>query len=265
MASGEEKRGDRGPVGRVLGKAMTNVVNLGVAGAAAAGAAALGSWPIAAIGGIAYAALVAWDMSSEKFWKKAVADEPPELPDPKDLADPATREGVQGILKARKDLEGVLEETGDEVKSHLGMTLSSVAELEQRSIRLIQRAEDLFRYLSKTEPALVHQDIARLEERARAARDPQARKEYESARAAREDQLRALTDIAAARDRALANLSRVVATLEGLPAKVVRMRALDAQAMDQISGSMHDELEHMNSEMQAFEETLRTLGEISAS
>jgi hypothetical protein len=57
------------------------------------------------------------------------------------------------------------------------------------------------------------------------------------------------------------NHSRIVATLEGLPAKIVRMRALDAQAMDQLSGSMHDELDPMDVELKALEETLATLGE----
>ncbi|MCC6553686.1 MAG: hypothetical protein IT372_11785 [Polyangiaceae bacterium] len=262
MADDEKRDERRGPVGRVLGKAATGVVNLGVAGAAAVGAAALHSWAVLAVGGVAYAALVAWDMASPSFWKKAAADDPAKLPDAGKLNDPATREAVEGMLRARKELEAVLEQTSDEVKSHLALALSSITELEERSTRLIHRAEDLSGYLEKTRPEPVLREIARLQEKARAARDPEARREYESARAAREEQLRALEDISAAKERVVANLSRIVATLEGLPAKIVRMRALDAQAMDQLSGSMHDELEHMNGEIKAFEETLKTLGEI---
>lgn len=261
---GERGDGPRSPVGRVLGKAATGAVNLAVAGSAAVGAAALHSWPVLALGGVAYAALVAWDMASPRFWKQALAAPPAALPDPDELLDHATRDAVRAILSARKELEAVLEETSDEVKGHLGQTLSSITELEQRSARLISRAEELARYLGKVSAAPVRQEITRLDEKARSARDPAARREYESARKAREEQLKALDDIAGARERVVANLSRIVATLEGLPAKIVRMRALDAQAMDQLSGSMHDELEHMNVELKAFEETLTTLGEMAS-
>ncbi|XYH97407.1 PspA/IM30 family protein [Sorangium sp. So ce1128] len=261
---GERGGGPRAPIGRILGKAATGTINLAVAGGAAVGAAALHSWPVLALGGVAYAALVAWDMASPRFWKQALAAPPAELPDPDKLLDQSTRDAVRAILSARKELAAVLEETSDEVKGHLGMTLSSITELEQRSARLISRAEELARYLAKVSAEPVRQEIARLDEKARAARDPAARREYESARVTREEQLKALDDIAGARERVVANLSRIVATLEGLPAKIVRMRALDAQAMDQLSGSMHDELEHMNGELKAFEETLKTLGEMAS-
>ena len=76
---------------------------------------------------------------------------------------------------------------------------------------------------------------------------------------AREEQLAVLTDIASAVERVYANLSRIVATLEGLSAKVVRMGAMDAQAMDNLSGDMNAELERMNLEIDTFEQTLRHL------
>ena len=66
-------------------------------------------------------------------------------------------------------------------------------------------------------------------------------------------------DIASAVERVHANLSRIVATLEGLSAKVVRMGAMDAQAMDNLSGDMNAELERMNRDIDTFEQTLRHL------
>ena len=68
-------------------------------------------------------------------------------------------------------------------------------------------------------------------------------------------------DIAAARERVVASLARMTATIEGLPPKIVRMKALDAQAMDALSGSMSDELARINGDMLVFEETLQSLGE----
>ena len=56
---------------------------------------------------------------------------------------------------------------------------------------------------------------------------------------------------------ALGNLARLVATYQGLPGRVVHMRALDAQAVDALSGDVNQELDRMNHEMAAFEETLK--------
>jgi hypothetical protein len=86
---GDEKRSTPKQLGKVLGKAATSVVNLGVAGASAAGALALHSWPILALGGAAYAALVAWDMVTPEFWRKALGSKTPtKLPQPEGLQDP---------------------------------------------------------------------------------------------------------------------------------------------------------------------------------
>src|SRR5262249_7078410 len=89
--------------------------------------------------------------------------------------------------------------------------------------------------------------------------DAEARAQYEQTIRTREEQLMVLTDIAGAVDRIQANLSRIVATLEGLSAKVVRMSALDTQAMDNLWGDINAELERMNREIDTFEETLRPL------
>ncbi|HYV65922.1 MAG TPA: hypothetical protein VE964_06745, partial [Myxococcales bacterium] len=65
--------------------------------------------------------------------------------------------------------------------------------------------------------------------------------------------------LVAARDRVSAHLSRIVATYEALPARVVHMRALDAEAADAMGGDLGQELDRMNHEIAAFEDTLKTL------
>lgn len=263
----DTKRSSAAPsLGRVIGKAVTGYLNIGVAGAAAVSAAALHSWPLLAIGGVAYAALVAWDVANPKFWQKTHAPDPEQdLPNPSKISDPAVKETLVQILAARAERARVLAETPDQVKAHLGVALASLGELEERAGRLVARAEALFKYLSNVNPEPIRKEILRLGEKAARARDPEARTQYESARAAREEQLRALDDIADARDRGAANLARIAATLEALPAKVVRMRALDAQAMDALSGDVNQELEMVNSEVQMFEETLKSLAEVATS
>jgi hypothetical protein len=249
------------PLGRVLTKSVLNTVNLVVAGSAAVGAAALHSLPILALGGVAYGALVAWDLASPAFWKKARKTEAESLPDASDLTDQSLREVVRNLDAGRVKLDRVLAETPEMVKGHLAGVLGSIEEMEAGSARLVKRAEDLTRYLATTDLHAVRVEIESLTMRASTARDSVTRQQYESARTLREEQLRAVDDIAAARDRVMANLSRMVATLEGLSPKVVRMRALDAQAMDALSGTMNDELERINGDMKEFEETLQSLGE----
>ena len=76
---------------KVLGRSALGTINLIVAGSSALGAAALHSWPILALGGAAYAALVAWDVASPKFWRETLsgkAEGELKLPDPNKLQDP---------------------------------------------------------------------------------------------------------------------------------------------------------------------------------
>lgn len=263
MTDDRNQKQEAQPLGKVVVKSATSLLNITVAGSAAVGAAALHMWPIAALGGVAYAALVAWDVFNPSFWKKALAAEPIKLPDPDDIKDASAREAAKAMQSARKELESVLAETSDEVKGHLGVALASVAELEQRVIHLIGRAEDLARYLARIDADAVRAEMRKLADKVQRTRDAHAQEQYRSALQAREEQLRAIEDIANAKERVAANLSRVTATLEGLPPKIVRMRALDAQAMDELTGSMNDELGRINGEMKAFEETLQSLVEIA--
>jgi uncharacterized membrane protein YccC len=132
--------------------------------------------------------------------------------------------------------------------------------MTEGATRLVRRAEDLTRYLATVDVRPIRYEVENLARRAAAARDAETRSQFDRARATRIEQLRAIDDIAAARERAIANLSRMTATLEALPPQIVRMQALDAQALDTVSGQVSDELEHINEEMRAFEETLRSLG-----
>lgn len=251
------------PLSRVLTRSILNPLNLAVAASSAGAAFALHLWPIGALGGAAYAALVAWDIFNPSFWKKALAAEPIKMPDSKDIRDPDARSAVESMKAAQKELDHALSSTSDEVKSHLAVVLASLSELQERAVHFVIRIEDLSAWLGRTKADPVRAEMRRLAEKVQQTRDEHARAQYKSALSAREDQLKAIDDIQNAKERAQANLSRLVATFEGMPAKIVRMRALDAQAMDELSGSLNDELGHINDEMKAFEETLSQLVEIA--
>ncbi|HYV44452.1 MAG TPA: hypothetical protein VFA20_06295 [Myxococcaceae bacterium] len=255
------ERARRAGLGKVLKSAGTETVNLVVAGTAAVGAAALSSWAVAALGGLTYAALVAWDVASPKYWKKVLAKKPPppSLPAAAQFQTPEVRQAIESMQAARAHLDGALEQATESVQRYIGMSLVSLRELEQRAGTLARHCEDMRRYLATADAGKVRDAVSALERQIAAARDPEAKAQLQQAKAAREDQLRTLEDIERAGERALANLSRIAATIEGLPAKVIKMQALDAQSLDAMSVDLNKELDRMNGEIRAFEEVMAEL------
>jgi hypothetical protein len=250
---------------RVIARAVTSPLNLSVVGAAAAGGALLHSWPIAALGGAAYAALVAFDLVSPDFWRKSFgpgargSTSSSRIEDLNKISDPGLRQTAAVIRASRKNLDVLVAEASGDVAVQLAGAKVSIDELEGRAVSLVRSGDQLIRYLSRSDPEGVRGEIARLRARGAQTADAVAREQYEQSVKAREEQLAVLNDIASAVERVHANLSRIAATLEGLSAKIVRMGATDAQAMDNLSGDMNAELERMNREIDTFEQTLRHL------
>jgi len=240
---------------RAMAKAATSALSLAVAGTATVGAVALHSWSVVALGGVAYATLVAWDLVSGNEKKKKK-----EMP----LRDPATRSAMQTLATSRLQLDRVLQETSEEVKASLALVLLSVDELDQRATQLATRAEAIASYLLTTDVRVVEQGVRELDQRVRETRDPETRAQYESAKKAREEHLATLVELTQVKERIFASLVTICATMDALPAKVVRMRALDSQAMDAMTGNLKDELSRMNDDMQSLEETLKSLSEVIA-
>ncbi len=125
------------------------------------------------------------------------------------------------------------------------------------AVRLVERAEDITTHLSKINlPALVA-EVKQLASRAARAKDPATRRSYDEAKDARMDELRSLKELKASKDRIDANLMRLVAVLGALPTKVVQLRALDAQAIDQISGDINHDIEIIGDELKTSEQVIR--------
>jgi chromosome segregation ATPase len=238
---------------REVGKSAVSTVNLMVAGAAAVTAAALGSIPIALLGGAAYAALVAWDVLGR-------AQEPRSaLPDLDTLQNPEARQAVNALVAARRELKRVVEQSPQQIGRYLDMALTSIVELESHAGKLIGRLDELSRYLGTTDSKTIRHELLDSREKAAQTTDAEAREQFTHAAESRQAQLQIIDDLVAARDRALGHLSRIVATYEALPSRVVRMRTLDAQAADALGGDVGQEVDRMNHEIAAFEETLQSL------
>ena len=179
------------------------------------------------------------------------------LKDPDDIRDPQTRSAVQKILANKARLQTVLDETPEDLQVHLTNTLGSLNELEMHAVRLVERAEDITSHLANMNlPALVA-EVKQLATRAVAAKDPAARQSFEEAKQARMDEIRSLKELKMTKDRIDANLMRVVAVLGALPTKIVHMRALDAQALDQLSGDITHDLSAIGEELKTSEQVIR--------
>lgn len=245
---------------RGVKKAIFSPFNMSVMALASAGAAAAGSVGVLIAGGAAYAALVAWDLSSRTFWQKLAEPTAP-LPRADQVFDPETREAVGRIAAAREQINRAMKDTPDAVASHVRPVVDSLAELDGRVGRLAARADQIARHLAATSTEGLRKEIDQLGARAARARDAGAQREYAEARAMREAQLDSLVQLGAAHDRVLASLARILTTLETIPTQLVKMRALDAQAADGFSGDVGEQLDRINVELRAFEETLETLVE----
>jgi len=237
-----------------MAKSATSALSL-------AGAVALHSWSVIALGGVAYATLVAWDLVSGNDAKKKVRASI--LPDANTLRDPATRSAMQTLTTSRIQLDRVLQDTSEEVKASLALVLISVDELETRATKLAARAESIGSYLLTTDLRVVEDGVRQLAQRMAETRDPEARAHYESAKKAREEHLATLVELTHAKERIFASLLTIGATMDALPAKIVRMRALDSEAMDTVTGTLKEELSRMNDDMQSLEETLKSLSEVA--
>jgi len=246
------------PVARKLARASVNPINLGIGAGAAVLAIGLGSLPLGLLGGLAYLSMVAFDTLTGK--KKAkIVPLPTVLPDPKTIRDPETREAVEKIRASKAQLQRTIDDTPADVIAHMATTLSTLETLEAHAARLVARNEDIMQYLTGVDVTALVTEVKQLQQRARDASHPDSRKMLEEATQARMDQLRSLKELKATKESCDAQLSRLVAVYGALPTKLVHMRALDAAAMDQLSGDMNQELEAVGEELKTSEKVIKNL------
>lgn len=252
-------------VGKVVGRAAAGPLNLGVLGAGVLGALALASWPIAALGGAAYAALVASDVSSAEFRRKVLFGKTPvRLPKPEAVKDPETRAQLAAIAAARAEIEKAVRATPERIQRSIGTTRRSIDELEGHAAILVGRAEEVSAYLGSVDMAELEREAKGHDAKAVATGDAGARASYAAAADAAKERARTVRDLAAARERTLAHLARIAATMKSVPAKLVKLRTLDEQASDALTGDVGAELDRMNTDLRAFEDTLAAIAEVHA-
>lgn len=245
-----------------VGRALLDPLGLAVLGGTGVAFAVSHAVPLAALGGLSWAALVALRLVGSA---RRGGPAPREvIPSADAFMDKDIRSRIKALHRTHAELARVLAESPDAVRENMEPALVGVPELEEHAVVLARRAEDLADYLRTQDRKSIADEAARLQESASRATDQAARDEYGRAVAAVGEQLRALDDIVSARDRALANLSRIVSTLESLPARLVRMRALDDSARDALGNDTGSDLSRLNEEIRLFEKTLSSMVEPAA-
>lgn len=260
--------GRRGILGRALLRSAGGRANLSVVGMALLGAAALGSWPLLALGGAAYAALMAADLASPRFRREVMTGRLPAastLPKADAIADAATRTTAGAVRAALVNVRKAIAATPDRLRRHIQISVDAIDELERHAALLVERAEAVAGYLASIDVVALRAEVDGLADRGRRTGDAHAREQYQKAEAASREQLRAVGEIETSRERIVASLLRIAATLNAIPAQLIRMRALDDQATDALSGTVGAELDRMNIELKAFEQTLEDLQEVEPS
>ncbi|HUS28392.1 MAG TPA: hypothetical protein VMZ53_07785 [Kofleriaceae bacterium] len=217
---------------------------------------------IAAAGGAVWgvsAAIDAIRRSRARAKRKRIQSVIGGMPDLDDIRDADTRATVAKMQQARQNLQKVIDDTPADVLMQLQKTLDSLIQLELYAASLVKRAEDTTAYLRSVNlPSLV-QEVKLLATKAAQAKDPEARASFDQAKNARMEQIRALKELRTSKERVDANLMRVVAVLGALPTKIVRLRALDAQAMEVLSGDITHDLTEMGEELKTSEQVIRQL------
>jgi hypothetical protein len=229
--------GDRENVlGHGLFRAASRGINLCCAGALATAGVVFQSWTVFGMSIAGYTGMIVWDLSRLGFWKRVLKElrsRPPALPDPEAFADGSARHFVHRLHQARCELSRVLEQPRYPIPSRVGPLLEAIPDLEKRSIALVLRLEELSRYLSDKNVRAMQTDVERLRRCADTGGTPELRLEYRKAQFARQEEVAALGEIAAARELLLAKLETLAGTLEMFPCEVMRARVVDAGLRDQ--------------------------------
>ena len=141
----------------------------------------------------------------------------------------------------------------------MSTTLSTLQQLEAHAARLVSRNEDIVAHLKDVDIGALVAEVKQLQQRAQDASHPDSRQTLEEARLARMEELRSLKELRATKESIDAQLLRLVAVFGALPTKLVYMRALDAQAVDRLSGDMNEELEAVSTELKTSEKVIKNL------
>jgi hypothetical protein len=167
------------------------------------------------------------------------------------------REAYRGVLIAFAEIERVLV-----TSTRLRSSVAPVLERGRAAVLLCGRtavlANPLQQYLDRHDPVRMRAELERLRSRAEAATDDQEASSWSHATAARARQLSTYEEMRTMRDRIVARIELVRATLESFAATIVRLQAVDEEQLLHAGESMAEHLDGVDDELAALESALAT-------
>jgi len=245
-----------------LMRAAGDVTGLVLAGLSAAIALMIGSWWIFLVGFLGYVVFTGYKLSCPECWCPLGAGTGTlRLPEYQDVTDPDLQSLVLAFHRGRSEVEHVFTQIPEEVKTYRPMVLSRLDSLEGCATRLLLRVQKLTKLISLINRSNIEDELRQLGELAQSTVDAETQHEYESALSSKQAQQGVIDEVSQARSRANASLLRVVVTVKGLPAQLIRLYLLDTQMKDSLSTDLKEICETLQGELMASEQTLEGLEE----
>jgi hypothetical protein len=269
---------DFSPLKKAMLASSTSKLHLGVVGAGV-GAALLASGLdfggqllpalTLGLGLLAYAALVALDLTNPDFIRRAnsrvrVEDEEARARlDPKQLRDAEVREVYQAILAGTEKCRALHSATNASLRDNLADGLRRSEDLAVVAGRAAVRSNAIRRHLDAESPDSLEKELQRLRALADRTKDAAARASFLQAADSKVKELETYHQLQGLRDRIYAQLKVIEASLDALAAKLVKLEASDVAEAISINDSITENVQTMTTDVQilesSYDETMQEL------
>lgn len=221
------------------------------------------------LGLLAYAALVALDVTNPDFIRRAnsrlrVDDEDPAAwLDPKTLRDAEIREVYAAIIEDMSRCRGLYAATNPGLRDSLADGIKRSQELVIVAGRAAQRSNAIRRHLDADSPAGLERELSRLRALADRTKDQTARGSFLQAAETKAKELETYHQLQGLRDRIHAQLQVIETSLDTLAAKLVKLEASDLSEAISINDSITENVRTVTSDVQilesSYDETMQEL------
>jgi carbonic anhydrase/acetyltransferase-like protein (isoleucine patch superfamily) len=160
------------------------------------------------------------------------------------------------ILAACERIEAELRQTPQQMRELLGASGETARGLRETCLGLLQRERTLRRECSQEGLAFLEKEKAELERRGAEATDPSVRHSLAQAVAAIDDQLRQRGLMRQSAERLDAELTRLMWTLDGMGAQLVRLRTAGAEVAGAPDPEVLQSMQQLHDEIDAIADAL---------
>lgn len=259
---------DYTPLRRALLASAASRLHLGVAGAGAGIAllARVMDWGgqllpsvTLGLGLLAYAALVALDVTNPDFIRRAntrvrVDDQDPGAwLDAKTLRDAEIRDVYAAILQDMERCRGLYAATNPSLRDNLADGIKRSEELVVVAGRAALRSNAIRRHLDADSPAGIERELQRLRSLADRTKDQSARGSFLQAAETKARELETYHQLQGLRDRIHAQLKVIETSLDTLAAKLVKLEASDISEAISINDSITENVRTVTCDVQILE------------